>query len=302
MRGSNVLIFLSVILAAAAAVRPAAGQTAPPAKSAPQQTPAPMTTQKIASGLYLVKGGAGANSAFYVAGKEVFVIDAKMTPEAARDMLAAVKAVTSLPVTTVILTHSDGDHVNGLPGFPKGLKIVAHVNCKADIEAASADLPALKDYIPSITYTERLEFRGKAGGVELRNYGPAHTSGDTVVYFPSLKTAFVGDLIFLGRDPLIHLKKGGSSEGYIKTLHDLLDFKPAVETFLSGHADPASRKDVDGLVKSLEERRARVKVLVSEGKSLDEIKAAFGIEEAPQGGRRFPSFVEVVYQELTEKK
>ena len=64
-------------------------------------------------------------------------------------MLAEIRKVTPEPVTTIILTHSDGDHVNGLPGFPKGLTIVAHENVKRDMEKAAADLPALKDYLPT---------------------------------------------------------------------------------------------------------------------------------------------------------
>jgi len=118
------------------AIAAAAAQT-PQAKPVPQ-APAPMTVQPIAKGLYLVKGGSGANTAFYVTKKGVIVIDAKMTPEAAAAMLAEIAKVTPRPVTTIVLTHSDGDHINGLPGFPKGLKIFAQANVKRDTEKAAA--------------------------------------------------------------------------------------------------------------------------------------------------------------------
>ena len=48
-------------------------------------------------------------------------------------------------VSMLILTHSDGDHVNGLSGFPKGLKIVAHANCRREMEEA------LKDPSPAVS-------------------------------------------------------------------------------------------------------------------------------------------------------
>ena len=54
---------------------------------------------------------------------------------------------------------------------------------------------------------------------------------------------------------------------------------------------------------SIEEKQAKVKALVQQGKSLDEIKTAFGVAGAPgQPAPRFPSFLEVIYQELTGKK
>jgi cyclase len=290
-----------VIALAIGTVGLTAGQI-PPAKPAPQ-APQPMTVQPIAKALYLVKGGAGANTAFFVGKKDVTVIDAKMTPQAAAEMLAAIAKVTPKPVSTIILTHSDGDHVNGLPGFPKGLRIIAQENVKRDLEKAAVDLPALRDYLPTLVYGLAVGPAGAGRNIELRYFGPAHTDGDTVVIFPSLKTVYVGDLLFVGRDPLIHRNKGGNSFGYVKTLDALLALKPKVETFLSGHADPLGRTEVQALRDSMAGTQAKVKALVAEGKSLDEVKRAFGIDDRPgPGGRRWPSLVEVIYLELTEKK
>ena len=132
----------------------------PQAKPAAQPGPEPMTVQPIAKNLYLVKGGAGANAAFFVSSKHVVVIDAKMTPEAAAEMLREIAKVTSQPVQTIILTHSDGDHVNGLPGFPKGLRIFAHKNVKRDMEKAAAETPALKDYLPTVPLASGADLLG----------------------------------------------------------------------------------------------------------------------------------------------
>jgi glyoxylase-like metal-dependent hydrolase (beta-lactamase superfamily II) len=269
-----------------------------------QAAPSPLTVEAVTGNLYLVKGGSGANTAFYVTTKEVFVIDAKMSPGSAEEMLREIGKVAKAPVTTIILTHSDGDHINGLPGFPKGLRIVAHPNCKADVEAAAEADPALKDFIPNKTYegTKLTLTRTEDGWVDLVHLGPAHTNGDTIVWFPAEKAAFVGDLVFVGRDPLIHRHKNGNSFGYVKTLRTMLKLSPEVDIFLSGHADPLGRADIEALAAALEEKQAKVKAMVDEGKSLDEIKKAFGIEEpAGQPPRRWPSFVETVYLELTGK-
>jgi cyclase len=270
------------------------------------QSQAPLTVERIAGNLFLVKGGAGASTAFYVTGKEVFVIDAKMSVESARNMQEAVRRVTATPVTTIILTHSDGDHINGLPGFPKGLAIIAHEKCKADMVAAAESLPALADYLPNASYkVNRLVlYNDDDGEITLAYFGPAHTSGDTVVIFPREKAAFVGDLVFVGRDPVIHRSKGGRSDGCVRTLEALLKIEPPIEVFLSGHADPVGRAEIEAAIVSLEGLRAKIKALVDEGQSLGEVKAAFGIKDAPAppGGRRYMGPVETIYLEFTEKK
>ncbi len=284
------------------AVTLAAGQAQPAAKQAP--APPQLTVQPITKALYLVKGGSGANTAFYVTATEVFVVDAKMSAESASGMLAEIGKVTSAPVTTIIITHSDGDHINGLPGFPKGLEIVAHENVRRDMEAAAAGLPALKDYLPTQTYASELTLPGAGRDITLRYHGPAHTDGDSVVFFGPDKAVFVGDLLFVGRDPLIHRHKNGSSFGYVKTLGALLEALPPVETFLSGHADPLGRADVEALKAAMSEKQAKVKAMIAEGKSLEDIKKAFGIEDRPAapGGRRWLSLVETIHLELTEKR
>jgi cyclase len=93
----------------------------PPESQVPQ--PQPLSVKLLKDGIYWVEGGAGANTGFRIGRKEVVVIDAKMTADSAREMLAQIGKLTPNPVTTVILTHSDLDHVNGLAGFPKGLTI-----------------------------------------------------------------------------------------------------------------------------------------------------------------------------------
>ncbi len=281
----------------------AAAQTAPakPAQPATQ----PLVVEAIAGGLHLVKGGSGANTAFYVTEKAVFAVDAKMSVESARAMLAEIREASSAPLTTVIITHSDGDHVNGLPGFPVGLTIIAHENCKADMERAASGLPALKDYMPTMVLDGPRQSltKGEDGRIELLYFGPAHTSGDLVVWFPGERAVFVGDLLFVGRDPLIHRHKNGNSFGYVRTLKGLLELKPQVEIFLSGHADPLGRSDVEALIASMEDKQNHVRTMIAEGKSLDDIKTAFGIEDRPAaaGARRWLSLVETIYLELTEK-
>jgi cyclase len=284
---------------------PQASQASPQQK--PQQAPPPLTVQNIKGAIYMVKGGSGANSGFFIGEKEVLVIDAKMTSDSARQEIEEIKKLTSNPITTIVLTHSDGDHVNGLTGFPKGLRIIAHSQCKKEMEDAfkQANQLDLMQYLPHQTITDSQDLMFGNERIRLLYFGPAHTSGDIVVFFPAEKVVFPGDLVFLGRDPLIHRQKGGTSFGLVKNLKALVALD--AQTYLPGHVDSASKADIEGLVKSIEEKQAKIQALVKEGKSLDEIRQEFGIQQPPaQAGqsaaRRFPSLVEVIYQEITEKK
>jgi cyclase len=268
--------------------------------SAAQPQPAPLAAAQLKDGVYWVKGGSGANTGFIIGRKEVVVIDAKMTEESARAMLAEIRKLTPNPVKYVVLTHSDGDHVNGLSAFPNGVTVVAHANAKKDMEAAFKDpkFSALVPYLPSETLSSDRPLNIDGARISLLYFGPAHTSGDLVVFLPDQKIAFVGDLAFLGRDPLIHRQKGGTSFGLAETLKKILALD--ADTFISGHSDPLTKAHIQTLLSSIEEKQAKVKALLQQGKSLDEVKAAFGIAAAP--GQRWPSFIEVVYLDVTERQ
>ena len=263
------------------------------------QTP-PISVEKVAGNIYAVTGGSGANTGFFIGKKGVLVIDAKMTTESARQMIEEIKKLTPLPIQDVVLTHSDGDHVNGLTGFPHGLEIISQANCKREMEEAFKDpkYEALRGYLPNQTFADKKNLRMGSERIELLHFGPAHTSGDTVIFFRAEKVAFVGDLVFIGRDPLIHRQKGGTSIGLVKTLHALLAL-PAMQ-YVTGHSGVVSKSDIETLVKSIEEKQAKIRAMIQEGKSLDDVKKAFGVEDRP--GRHFMSLAEVIYLDLKDAK
>lgn len=305
-RGTKLSNFYLILLGAVltistvVAVLPASGLITG-SNPAGQQTNPPITINKVRDNIYMIKGGSGANCYFLAGEKTNLLIDAKMSPESLKEMLAEIQKISAKPLSLVILTHSDGDHVNGLSGLPGGVKILAHKKTYEEMLPAVEQRPELKDSLPSENYegSKDLDFEGTR--LELRNFGPAHTSGDTVIFIPASKVAIAGDLVFIGRDPLIHQQKNGSFFGLIKTLESMLAYKPEIELFLSGHADPASRQDIAELVNSLKEKEARVREMIQQKKTLEEIKGAFGLEPGSSPSRR-PSLIDIIYQEIMEQK
>ena len=273
------------------------------------QAPAAFTTHQLTPNVYWVEGGGG-NSGVIVGDKGVIVIDAKTTAAGGKMLLDEIAKITPKPVTTVIETHSDGDHVNGLAAFPTtGITVIAQENNKKEQETALAAggrgaPPA--DHLPTRVVTKNHETL-KIDGVTLEAYhwAPAHTSGDLVVYLPNGKIVFTGDII-AGQSPdtLIHLEKNGSSEGWITTVKGMTALN--ADQFVPGHGDVQSKAMIQKRLDDVSAKRAKIKELVAQGKSLDEIKAAVDPPPAAgrggggRGGPGFASFTEVVYRESTK--
>lgn len=268
-----------------------------------QMQPQPMKTVKIRENIYMTSGGAGANTGFYTGPDGVLAIDAKMTPEAGAEFAGQIEKTAGRPVVQMIITHSDLDHVNGLSGFPKGMKITAHINTGKDMEEAfrSPELAALNAYLPGDTFDCSMNFKFGPAEVCVFNFGPAHTSGDAVVLFKKEKVVFTGDLVTFGRDPLIHMIKKGSCAGLVKNLRGIL--KLDADIFIPGHNDPCGKPEIEGLLKYVEEKIEKVRRLVKQGKSLEEVKTEMKVvERILPNGRKFPSFEEAAYGEIKAGK
>ncbi len=269
---------------------------------AQQQAP-PLTVKKLAEDVYWTQGGAGGNTGIIIGKDGVIVIDAKTTPASAKDVIAEIAKLTPKPITTVIITHSDGDHVNGLAAFPTGLTIIATDGCKQEMLAtAGARNPAPQDHLPTkiIDKKETMTINGEH--LVLIHTAPAHTSGDLQVFLPDQKIVFTGDIIAANQEfTLIHAEKNGSAAGWIETVKVLTGLK--ADTFVPGHGDLQTKADVQTRLATVEARYDQLKLMVNEGKSLPEIKVALGEPDPPAGapGPNFPSYTTVVYNELTKK-
>ena len=258
--------------------------------------PQPVTLNKIAENLYAVAGGMGANGGAYVGEEGVLLIDAKQNEASVKEVLARVGEVTKKPVVYVVNTHADGDHVFGNRFLPSSATFIAHENCRKEFflpsmrgDASDWSNPALAAFLPKITYRDKADIYLGAKRIELWSFGVGHSTGDTVVYFPDEKVAFVGDQIFIGRPQLIHAYKGGNSFQHVTTLRKMLDTLDA-ERFYSGHSEVASRQAVQDHIAQMQAMQAKVQSLVQKNAPLEAIQKEFQGSEA--------TLVGVIYNEL----
>jgi glyoxylase-like metal-dependent hydrolase (beta-lactamase superfamily II) len=282
-----------------------------------QRGPA-LSVKELKPNVYLVQGGGG-NSGIVIGSEGVIVIDAKESLEAGRALVAEVRKLTPKPITHVILTHNDADHVNGLAAFPPSVTVIAH-------EAAKVETRLPSKLIARVG--ESLTLHGVK--VDLSHWAPAHTGGDMVVSLPEPRVAFIGDLAASGAEPVIRLEKRGSSEGWITSVKGLLGTRAQ---FVPGHGNTQTGTEVQAILSAAAQKRDWIVSLVKEGKSLDDVKRTVGdpvtaapparpaapppapppaakgrVQAPPVPGRSAPlaplvplTFTEAVYQELTRR-
>jgi cyclase len=264
--------------------------------SAQQQEAKPVRLSLISNGLYELLGGSGANGGVFIGGNGVLVIDAKMDKESVDQTISEIKKITDKSIIYLVNTHSDGDHVNGNQYFPQEVIIISHENCRKEFFVPKRDgspsdwsKPEMAAYVPEITFTEQMNIYPGSPKVELWYFGVGHTTGDAVVYFPSEKTAFIGDQFFKDRPQLIHSYKGGNSFEHVKTLTKMLETLDA-DKFCSGHSEIVGRQAIRDHINQIKQQQEKVRQLVKKNKSLEEIKSEFPENEA--------RLVESIYNEI----
>jgi cyclase len=288
------------------------GLLAVTAKAQGGQAGAPsISVTQLRNGVYFAEPNAGGNAGFIVGTNGVIVFDSTTSPALGKLLLAEIAKVTSKPVTTVILSHSDGDHVSGLTSFPPGITIIAHENCKADLVAtANTRNPFPEDRLPNKTLTKNQSLTIEGVKLEILHFAPAHTNGDLQVYLPEQRIIFTGDVIATNccgnvRGPqtytLVKPQKNGSAEGWIRTVKGLLALN--ADTYVPGHGEMQTKADVQQRFDRVQARMDAVKKLIGQGKTLEQVKQMLPDTGLAPGldSNQFPDFTTVAYNEFAQK-
>lgn len=259
----------------------------------------PLKVTKIRDNIYLAKGGSDRNDpnlGFVVGKTGVIVVDSKNTADSERAVLPEIEKITSKPVKTVIILHSE--HQGGIGALPKGLTIIAHDNAKKEMEVSTARDRVPSDYFPTKTVgnDETLTIDGVR--VRLLHWAPAYTNGDLTAYFPDQKVVFASDLVVndfpLGAT-VIDKNEHGSVAGWMENIKGMLALN--ADVYVSGHGPLFTKNDVRTKLAFVQDKWDKIKAMVAEGKSLDEIKTAIG--GPPE---RNPSTTENIYTELSAQQ
>ena len=207
-----------------------------------------LVLEELAQGVFAVLAPAGhageANAGFIVMDDAVLVIDTHMVPQAARELIAKIKKITSLPVRYVINTHWHPDHTHGnasyVSAFGSDTIFISKVSTRDDIEtlgnerlvinrAKNAALAEVELVLPNLTFSSELHLHMANRRIQLLFFGRGHTRGDIVIYLPDDKLAFVGDLVTGG----LPFARDGYPFAWISTLQSLQQLD--IRTVVTGH-------------------------------------------------------------------
>ena len=207
----------------------AAVKAQPPAANAPKV----VEVEKVKDNLYVLRGGGG-NTAVFVRSDGVTVVDAK-NPGWGQPILDKVKELTPKPITTLINTHTHGDHVSGNVEFPATVDVVVQENTKANMEKMDIFKTNNNRGMAKRTFKDKMTIGKGADQIDLYYFGPGHTNGDAWVVFPALRVVHSGDIFANKGLPLIDGANGGSVLHIHETLAKAYNGIKNVDTIINGH-------------------------------------------------------------------
>ena len=272
-----------------------------------------ITTERVTDNLHVLFG-VGGNIAVSTGKDGVLIVDDQF-PGMMSKIDDAVKAIGGNAIDVAINTHWHFDHAEGnITLGPRGTKIVAHSNARANMAAGGIvnlviakykQQPYPKNALPVVTFDSGMQLYYNNETIDIQHFSPAHTTGDSAVIFRKQNVVHLGDVFNNSGYPYIDADSGGDIDGMIAfCAKALAEMKPGA-VVIPGHGPLTDLKALQDYISMLETVRGRVSKLMDEGESMEEIVAAkvtkdydsrYGDESASLG------FVNRVYTSLDKKR
>ncbi len=302
----------------------------PPPRARPTRTSHEVL--RVQGDIYMV-AGPGGNVVVEASDEGLLVVDTGPAASSA-GLVAALQTISNQPVTTIINTSADLDHVGanatlaqaggdrggnapGNFGFRiETAPVIAHENVLRRVGAPTGEQPLLPFAAwPTSTYfTERKTLFYGEEPIEILAQPAAHTDGDSMVFFRRSDVIAAGDLFMTDRYPVIDLARGGSIQGVLDALNRIIDV--AIPRFnqqggtliVPGHGRLANESDVAEYRDMVTIVRDRIRAMITSGLTLEQVKAARptldydGIYGASDGPWTTDMFVEAVYRDLSRRR
>lgn len=278
----------------------------------------------VQGNVYMFAGESG-NVAVQVGSDGVLLVDT-LNAESGEALLRTIGELSDEPIRHIINTHVHTDHTGGNERLaaagqalaqPVGVapvrraQVIAHwnvLNSMVEHDAPAGDWPDTTFLTPA----KDLFFNGEA--VQVLHQPAAHTDGDVIVFFRRSDVISTGDLFVTNSYPVVDLEHGGSINGIIDALNDILDLTvPAVNQeggtmVIPGHGRLGDEADVVNYRDMVTIVRDRIQDMIDKGMTLEEVKSARPtldydpLYRAETGSWTAEIFVEAVYRSLTETR
>jgi cyclase len=267
---------------------------------------------KVSGNVYMLTGTGG--NIGISAGKDcVFMIDASYAPLTEK-IKAAIRTFSPKPTKFVVTTHWHQDHTGGNENLSReGAIMVAHENVRKRLGSEqfvgffNRKIPPMAESaLPIITFSQDISFHLNGDDIFIFHVAPAHTDGDAIVHFRQSGVIHTGDIYFNGLYPFIDLSAGGSVDGVIAAVKQLISLCGNNTKVIPGHGPLSDKAGLEAYLKMLVTIRDRIANEIKAGKTLDEVIASKPTRDFdPIWGKGFlkpEQFVKIVYDSLVKKK
>lgn len=264
--------------------------------------------ERLSATTYMMTGEGG-NLGLSIGDDAVFMIDDQFAPLTPK-IKAAIAKLTKKPVKFVLNTHWHFDHTGGNENMGKaGALIVAHENVRKRMSVEGfikffgvKTKAEPKAALPVITFTRDISFHLNGDEVYVYHVANAHTDGDAVVHFRNSNVIHMGDTFFNKLYPFIDTSSGGKVDGMLKAADQALELANDSTMIIPGHGPLGNKADLKAYREMLASVSEKIKALIKEGKTLEQIFAAKPTAEFDavwgNGFLKPQKWVEMLYENL----
>ena len=298
-----------------------------------QQASGEIQTLKVQGNVYVLSG-AGSNVVVQIGDAGVLVVDTG-TADMSDKVVAAIRRLSDKPIQYILNTDASPEHTGGNDAVRKagltyvganvtgnltdagiGAQVYAHDNVLKRMSAPTGrQAPAPFGTWPTETYLSgRKQMFFNSEPVEMIHQPAAHTDGDSLVFFRRSDVVATGDIFMTTSYPLIDVDRGGTIQGEIEALNNILELAvPGYQDeggtyivpgrgWISDRPDLLEYRDMVTII------RDRIQAAIKKGMTLEQVKAAGFTKDydnrynAKSGLGAADKFVEAIYKSLTQKK
>ena len=267
---------------------------------------------KINNSFYMIKpiNGVAGNIGVFISDKGLVLVDDQW--EIIEELiLESINSISKKDISFIINTHFHYDHVDGNKSFgKKGIPIVSHENVRKRLKRKTTLYPNPKnnfimvqdkypDYaLPSTVFNSTMKIYVDDEEIQLSNFGPGHTDGDTIVFFKKNNVIHAGDSFVTYGYPFVDLNDGGSFRGFINILSQIIALSNDQTKIIPGHGPVCDINDVIALKKILQEHYEITEKGIAEGLSVKQIMAEIKSELNGPGNITKEDFIKNIIYDL----
>src|SRR5438552_5529101 len=298
-------ILVAVVAAGVLSIAASAYQQ--PAQGLPPAARAATQIEKVKDNLYMITGSdptdrnsfSGGNTAVFITDSGVIVVDTKLAGWG-QVLLDKIHSVTNKPITTIINTHTHGDHTGSNEAFGASVDFVAQENTKANMAKMDAFKGDKTQFLPKRTFKDKMTVGSGKDRIDLYYFGRGHTNGDTWVVYTALRVMQTGDMFAWKDAPTLDRNNGGSGLEYAQTVGKVLATVKDVDTLIVGHSPLRKPSELQEYQRFMNDFVTAVRAANKAGKSVDEATASINLNAKYPGYRndRYKPAVQAIYDEL----